>query len=145
MHKLITRGVSRAKEQFIKYCGGSGLRSGFRIRITLQIQDPDYDPDSGSGLRSRFRIRITIQIQDPDYAPDSGSGLRSGFTEVSSLWQTFLFSRSSNLYLTFNNEIIVKSHFKSCAANNKQSIIPIVIFSTCLPFLCAGIPENTRC
>ena len=60
------------------------------IRITIQIQDPDFDPDSGSGLfsgfypdRTDFRAIFTRGVSrrkdqsikfgdDPDYNPDLG-------------------------------------------------------------------------
>ena len=60
------------------------------IGITIQIQDPDYNPDPGSGLRSglypdrtHFHANFTRGVSgrkdqsikfgdDPDYDPDMG-------------------------------------------------------------------------
>ncbi len=55
----------------------SGSVSGFAIRISVRIRNPD--PDSQSGSVYGFAIRIRIRICNPDTYLDSQSGSVSGF------------------------------------------------------------------
>ena len=45
LHAIFPKGGSRAKAQSVSFWGWSGLRFRSRIRITIQIQDPNYAPD----------------------------------------------------------------------------------------------------